>query len=688
MGRKPLPNSLSKRKPTSPAAHRPRFTVAEWIVVAALVVLTFAVFGQVGSHQFINYDDGQFIFDNSHVGQGLTAASIDWALTKAEIGYYPLTWLSHELDVTLWGIRPGAHLLTNVLFHAITACLLFFALLTLFSRGSVEPPALGNASSGVPSGNRTLMYVAAFTAALFAVHPMHVESVAWASERKDTLSTLLIAIGLLLYARAPRRWLGVALAMAASLAAKQMYVTFPFVLLLLDYWPLDRLRAPADLKRCVLEKLPLFALAIAGSGAAVIGQRNLHAMQTKAGMSIANRLANATVAYSRYLGKLFVPFDLAIPYPLISFPPVAVLGATLLLLALSAAAVAFRNRAPYLVTGWLWFLGTLVPVIGIVALGAQSMADRYSYFSYIGLFFAIAFGALTLPIPRRALAAAGMVIVLVSAVIAFHQTGYWRDSETLFTHSIAVTPPNGVAEYSLGQALELTKPDASIAHLHRALALTNEAAGSRLDAMPDWYTEIYVGLGTALLMKARQEPDLATRVAVIHDAQTQLVTALKIDPKAPHAMNNLAFAQAMLAQAAAGKPARSEYDLAINRGVTLHNRDDFAGAIAAFRQAVDLQPRSVAAQIYLARESNRRESGQRLHHEGAAHAARPRQPRHDDHAGGGTVRGLNCVRRKSAVTARCGIRSSNLSTAMRVRARRVSRAPKCRRLMSIVARMV
>jgi len=600
MGRKPLQKSPPQAKPGPPTVRRPPVTIAEWIVVTALVVLTFAVFGQVGSHQFVNYDDGQFIFENSHVAQGLTAASIDWALTKADVGYYPLTWLSHELDVTLWGLRPGAHLLTNVLFHAITACLLFFALLTLFGRARFEPAASDDASPGTPSGQRTAMYVAAFTAALFAVHPMHVESVAWASERKDTLSTLFIVIALLLYGRAPQRWLGVALAMAASLAAKQMYVTFPFVLLLLDYWPLGRLRSPADLKPRVVEKLPLFVLAIAGSVVAVIGQRNLHAMQTNAGMSIASRLANATVAYSRYLGKLFVTVDLAIPYPLVSLPPANVFGASLLLLALSAAAVALRKRAPYLVTGWLWFLGTLVPVIGIVALGAQSMADRYSYFSYIGLFLAIAFGALALPIPRRALAAAGVVIVFVSAVIAYHQTGYWRDSETLFTHSLAVTPPNGVAEYSLGQALELTKPDASIAHLRRALELTKEAAAGHLDATPDWYPEAYVGLGTALLMKARQEPDLTTRVATIHYAQEQLVTALKIDPKAPHAMNNLAFAQAMLAQTAAGKPARSEYDLAVERGVMLHNRNDFAGAIAAFRQAIDLQPRSVVAQIYLA----------------------------------------------------------------------------------------
>ncbi len=281
-------------------------------------------------------------------------------------------------------------------------------------------------------------------------------------------------------------------------------------------------------------------------------------------------------------------------------PPAGGLGPVRLLLAVTALAVVRRKRAPWLITGWLWFLGTLVPVIGIVALGAQSMADRYSYFSYIGLFLAVAFTVLALPVPRRVLAAAGIVVVLVSGAVAFHQTSYWRDSETLFTHTLAVTPPNAVAEYSLGQALELTKPDTSIAHLRRAIELTNEATDGRLEARPDWYAEAYVGLGTALLMKARQEPDAATRVAEIHEARAQLRSALTIDRHAPQAVNNLAFAQVMLAQTAVAIPTRSEYDLAIDRGVTLMNGNDVAGATAAFRQAIDLQPRSVAAQIYLA----------------------------------------------------------------------------------------
>ncbi len=545
--------------------------------MAVLPLLAFAVFGQVASHQFVNYDDGQFIFENPHVSQGLTASSIDWALTSADVGYYPLTWLSHELDVTLWGLKPGPHLLTNVAIHAMTACLLYVALMLLAGRGA-----------------------AAFAAALFAIHPMHVESVAWASERKDTLSTLFIVIALLLYVRAPQRRLGVALAMAACLAAKQMYVTFPFVLLLLDTWPLARLRRLSDLGARIVEKLPLFVLSIAGSAVAIVGQRNLKAMQTTESLSIASRIGNATVASCRYLGKLFVPVDLAVPYPLISLPPVQVFWASVLLLAITAVAVALYKRAPYLAVGWFWFAGALVPVIGIIALGAQSMADRYSYFAYVGLFLAIAAGALALPIPRRVLAVAGAFVVLICAAIAYHQVGYWQDSETLFTHTIAVTPPNADAEYSLGQALELTKPDAAVAHLRRSIDLASKATGGRPEAMPEGRTQAHVGIGTALLMKARQEPVVPTRVATIRDAQQHLETALRIDPNAPHAKNNLAFAQAMLAQAAAGTPTRSEYDQAVERGVALMNGSDVNGAIAAFRRAIDLQPRSVAAQVYLA----------------------------------------------------------------------------------------
>jgi protein O-mannosyl-transferase len=597
---------MGRRSPQKPVAaaplamRRPRVAGRDWLVAAGLVLLVFTVFGQVAGHKFLNYDDGQSIYENAHVSQGLTGSSIEWALTSAETGWYPLTWLSHELDVTVWGVRPGPHLLMNVAFHALNAVLLFLALTVLFRReveGSREPQ--GQTISH--PNNQPIAHpgsAAAFIAVLFALHPMHVESVAWISERKDTLSTLFILVALLLYARAPHRRLGVALAMAASLAAKQMYVTFPFVLLLLDHWPLGRLRTWSDLNARIVEKAPLFAMSVAGSAIAVVGQKNLKAVQTS--LPFAGRLANAAVAYSRYLGKLFVPTDLAVPYPLVALTESQELSAALFLLAVTAAALLLLRRAPYVAVGWFWFLGTLVPVIGIVALGAQSMADRYSYFSYIGLFIAITFGAMSLPLPRKALAAAGILVIVAYGVLAWNQTGYWQDSERLFTHAIASTPPNAAAEYSLGQTLELTKPDASIDHLRRAVAFTRQAALDSRSAPPAWCAQAQVGLGTALLMKARNESSVPARVVLVHEAQKQFLDALAIDPSAPHAKNNLAFAQAMLGQVAAGVSQRSEYDAAIDRGVALLSRGDGSGAVAAFKQSIDLQPRSAAAHAYLA----------------------------------------------------------------------------------------
>src|SRR5260221_10248934 len=256
--------SKFRLKPDRPAQAQPQvsplavrrlpLTWRDWMVAAALVLLTFAVFGQVGSHQFLNYDDGQFIYENPHVAQGLTRSSITWAMPAAEIGLYPLTWLSHGLDIPLWGLRPGPPLLTSVGIHAVTACLLFFTLTELFRCQAAASGGGRQAIRGRPRD--TAAWPAAFIAALFALHPMHVESVAWISERKDTLSTLFIVIALLFYTRAPSRRLPVFLALAASLAAQQMDVTCPFVLLLLDYGPLGRMRTFAAFRSPVTGSAP------------------------------------------------------------------------------------------------------------------------------------------------------------------------------------------------------------------------------------------------------------------------------------------------------------------------------------------------------------------------------------------------------------------------------------------------
>jgi tetratricopeptide (TPR) repeat protein len=549
---------------------------SEWTIVALLTALTLIVFGQVASHSFLNFDDGQFIYENQHV----LNADVGWALTSAQIGWYPLTWLSHMLDVAVWGQRAGMHLLTGVVLHAASAIFLFLALRQMTR--ATWPPA--------------------FIAALFAIHPMHVESVAWASERKDTLSTLFAMIALWLYARAPRRMFGIAMAMALSLMAKQMYITLPFVFLLLDIWPQQRLRSMGELRDRVIEKWPLFALSIAGAIVAVIGQRNMHAMQAATALPIGDRVANALLSYAIYLEKLFWPVKMALPYPLTPVPLGEALVPLLLLAAISGGVAWAWRTAPYLATGWFWFLGTLVPVIGIVSIGQQSMADRYTYFSYVGLFIAITYGALDvarrLRIPSRALAVAAAIAVAACAMVAMRQAGYWRDSETLFAHTLSVTRDNSVAEYNLGQALQTTKPDEAMLHLRRAITLTEPVLKMPGSVPPDWYPQAYVAIGTATLTKARGMPESATRTFLVNDAIGNYKEALAIDPDAPHAKNNIAVAMKMLPRIKK-EPLQADYDEYLNNGTAFSQAGRYDDAVDEFRHAVQIAPQSIEAHIYL-----------------------------------------------------------------------------------------
>ncbi|HEV7484444.1 MAG TPA: hypothetical protein VGQ65_02085 [Thermoanaerobaculia bacterium] len=561
-----------------------RWAAREWTIVAILIALTFIVFGQVTSHAFINFDDGQFVYENQHV----LNRDVSWALTSAEIGWYPLTWLSHMLDVSIWGQRAGMHLLTSVFLHAISTLLLFLAL-----RQLTRAP-----------------WPSAFIAALFAIHPMHVESVAWVSERKDTLSTVFAMLALWLYARAPRRMLGVSIAMALSLMAKQMYITLPFVFLLLDAWPLNRLRTADDFRQRAIEKWPLFVMTILGAVAAVVGQRHLDAMQTS--LSIGDRIVNALAAYTTYIGKLFVPIDMALPYPLVRVSLVAAILPLLLLAAITIAVYAARRAASYLLTGWLWFLGTLIPVIGIVAIGTQSMADRYTYFSYIGLFIALTFGALDLAarfrIPSQVLAAIAVIAVAGYAIVASHQLRYWKDSQTLFTHALDVTRDNSVAEYLLGQTLQATKPDEAMPHLQRAIELTLPALQLQGAKAPDWFPQAYVAMGTALVVKARTMPDSTVRTALLRGAITNNRYALSIDPKTPHAKNNLALATQMLPH----NPRQDDYDRYLDEGTKLSQAGHYDEAVSQYRLAAEIFPQSVETHIYLGLgllQANKRSEG-------------------------------------------------------------------------------
>ncbi len=545
-------------------------TKANALIVLSIAVLTVAVFAQVVTHQFINYDDGLFVFENEHVKQGLHTDSLRWAWTSAEIGYYPLTWMSHMTDVSLFGMNAGGHLAMALLLHVVSGCLLFFALLRM---------------TAAPMRS-------AFVAALFAIHPLHVESVAWVSERKDTLSTLFGVIALLIYAmpRTARRDLAVALALAASLLAKQMLVTLPFLLLLLDYWPLRR-----PLK--IIEKLPLFLIAGGGIVLAITGQRNLNAVQSTAVLPLAARIENALIAYAKYIEKLIWPVDLAPIDPLTSPSFAAAAFAFVLLTAITFAAWSLRKRAPYVLVGWLWFVGTLVPVIGIVQIGAAGMADRYTYFPSIGFFLAIVWGIADL-IPARVAAIAGAIVVAIFAVTAHVQVSYWKNTETLFEHTLAVTGPNPVAEYVLGQSLQTEEPDRAIPHLRRAIELTEASLRATPNSpKPDLYAQSHVGIGTALLTKAKSASEGQEKSKLIDDAASEYEAALRIDPNAGNAQRNLALARSMRTNVV--QNAQAQVDRFIDAGVALSQHKQQDAAIAEFRKAVGADPSSLEAHVYL-----------------------------------------------------------------------------------------
>lgn len=437
---------------TGPSRSAPaRRTAALALALAGGTLLLYA---QVAGFEFVRFDDNRYLTDNLHVQRGLSWAGLAWAFTTLHASnWHPLTWLSHMLDVELFGLDAGAHHLVNAALHAADAALVFLALTRL-------------------TGAR---WRSLAVAALFAVHPLHVESVAWVAERKDVLSTLLGLLALLAYARhaerPSRRTLGaVALAFAASLLAKPMWVTLPFLLLLLDVWPLRRIagieigggdpggspaRPPLPLRRILLEKVPLLALSAASSVVTVIAQERGGSL-SGLDLPVPVRLANAAVSYLGYVRRTFWPVDLAAFYPYAPVGAFEAFGAGTLLLAATALVVWRARAAPWLAVGWLWFLGTLVPVIGIVQVGGQALADRYTYLPLVGLFVMVVWGADRLVGAWRGgvpLAATGAAAVLALSALSARQIATWSDNETLFRHALAVTQDNALAHGALSDGL-------------------------------------------------------------------------------------------------------------------------------------------------------------------------------------------------------------------------------------------
>lgn len=426
---------------------RNRITIASLL----LAVVTLALYNPVNRHPFVNYDDDRYVTENLHVRQGLTADTFRWALTSTEqANWHPLTWMSHALDVSLFRLNPAGHHFTSILLHVVNAILLFLLLMWSTKR-------VGSSL---------------FVAALFAVHPINVESVAWVAERKNVLCTFFFFLTLWSYGwyvRSPgwKRYLAVAVLFAAGLASKPMVITLPFVLLLLDYWPLARERSWS---RLAIEKLPLLALS---AGSALITMRAQQAGGAMRATVFTARLANAAYAYAMYLWKMVWPARLApmYPYPANSLRVWQVGLAAVVLIGISAGVWKFRERR-HLVVGWLWFLGTLVPVIGLVQVGDAAMADRYAYIPLIGAIVMIAFGAVDLAerVGRGVwLAVPTLTALIALAVVTHRQIDYWQSNTELWTHTLAVTQNNFIAEDNLGGALILEGKEDE-AQLHFAAA--------------------------------------------------------------------------------------------------------------------------------------------------------------------------------------------------------------------------
>jgi Flp pilus assembly protein TadD len=461
----------------------------EILIAAGLTIMTLAIYAQVIGHQFISLDDDLYIKENSMVNRGVTPAGIAWAFTTFyAANWHPLTWIAHMIDSQLFGMNAGGHLLVNALIHAANTLLVFWLLLrTTHAR-----------------------WPSALIAALFSLHPLHVESVAWAAERKDTLATFFGLLSLIAYtryaeARSRSLYAWTAMTLALGLLAKPMLVTWPFVMLLLDYWPLRRfdITSPREVAtriwRLVREKLPLFAIGIVSAVITSVAQSHGGTVRTFVDVPIGLRLSNALVSYAKYLLLTFWPHDLAVYYPfdLTGIPAWQIIGATFVLVGTTALCVFQAKTRPYLIVGWFWFIGTLVPVIGIVQVGGQAMADRYSYIPSIGLFIALVFGLadavagisdagrprevrpdrdrrsrLQLSPKAFVVATTTGAVLLVLATLTYAQIHRWRDSVTLFQHTLAVTPPNLIVEHNLGLVLGRSGSyDEAAAHFEKALQI-------------------------------------------------------------------------------------------------------------------------------------------------------------------------------------------------------------------------
>lgn len=548
------------------------------LLAGTLLILTVVVYFPIGNHQFLLFDDPVYVTDNIHVISGLTRENIVWAFTSFEGGNWnPVTWLSHMTDVQLYGMNPRGHHLTSLVFHTLSTLLLFM----LFLRMTYAP------------------WQSFFVAALFALHPMHVESVAWVAERKDALSAFFCFLSLYQYVRFTEnrktsRYLLALCTFIAGLMSKPMLVTLPVVMLLTDFWPGKRFSAEkgyaAELVTLVKEKIPFIICSIAAGIIAVLAQQSVGAVATYAMVPLRLRIENALIAYAKYCGKTLWPTDLAVYYPMPMFNVQwQVAAACVMLITISLAVVLARKRAPFLVTGWSWFIITLLPVIGLVQVGNQLMADRYSYIPGIGIFVMLAWGVPQLfeiiSFRKELCVLCVMVVIGALLVLTRHQIGYWKDDVTLYRHALRVTSNNFMIHNNLGLALDMKGDlDGAIVEFQKAIR-TN----------PN-FKKAHNNLGLALAKKG--DLDYAIR---------EFQLALLIDPLFDDASNNLGVTLAErgylndaireLHRAVKLDPNNSEVHF--NLGLAYHRKGETETAILKYRDALRLNPRNSKARIAL-----------------------------------------------------------------------------------------
>ncbi len=547
------------------------------VILTALVLI---VYSQCGDFELVTYDDTSYVTDNERVMEGISAENVVWAFSSFQLSnYHPLTVVSHMLDTSLFGDSAGARHLVNVFLHLVNVLLLFFFLI--------------KATAGLEEGG---LFPSFFVAALFAVHPVHVESVAWVSERKDVLCTLFWLLGMISWLDwvKSKNMSSYALTFfftGLGILAKPMVVTLPAALLLLDFWPLGRIdlkkNPVAKFIKLAIEKLPLVLLSVLSSVLTFMAQKGDGAMQSSESFPFALRAANALTSWVSYLRELVFPVDLAVFYP---YPQdIAIwkpISAAVFIIAISALCVRYIKKSPFVAVGWFWYLGTLVPVIGLIQVGDQSMADRYAYIPFVGLYIAICFGVAHLVkvwrIPAKVAVGVGAIVVMVLLAGAYTQAGYWEDSGSLYERALSVTENNHHMHYNYGNLLDRKKDSAKAAkHFKAAIkadpshykAMTNLAniyskRGEQVSAM-NLYRQ-------ALVVNPNYASAYANR-GVANHKQGKLDEALRDYKKAleldPHLVDSM-----------------------VNMGILYAMRGNYSDARATLRKALEIDPGNKLAQ--------------------------------------------------------------------------------------------